>query len=303
MEVQKALEGTTAPTADVIDESVLSVAKKPKVDDGWTEHQEPALLHVLATELGCDIGDIVDFDLNLFDVQKAAMGGAFSEFIYSARLDNLATCFMAVQGLIEHVQAPGTLDNYQDVAMILLYDHEEVGSSSAVGAASPVLSEAVKSISEALCDPNMDKTEATNACIRRSFVLSSDQAHALHPNYASKHEKSHQPKLNHGMVIKRNANQRYATTSLTGILMREVARLGSLPPLQEFIVRQDCGCGSTIGPIISTNTGIRTVDMGCPQLSMHSIREIMGMKDLSNGVSFFKAYFKHFRQADTSIEQ
>jgi aspartyl aminopeptidase len=85
--------------------------------------------------------------------------------------------------------------------------------------------------------------------------------------------------MNGGMVIKRNANQRYATNGVTGVVMREIAKRASLPPVQEFIVRQDCGCGSTIGPLISSATGIRAIDMGCPQLSMHSIRETMGVCD------------------------
>ena len=146
--------------------------------------------------------------------------------------------------------------------------------ASSVGAAGPILGDAVKSITAALGSDN-----AYDATIRKSFVLSSDQSHAVHPNYASKHEKSHRPQMNAGMVIKRNSNQRYATNGLTGVLIREIAHRASLPPVQEFIVRQDCGCGSTIGPLISTATGIRAVDMGCPQLSMHSIREQMGICD------------------------
>jgi len=139
------------------------------------------------------------------------------------------------------------------------------------------LGESVKRITTALTPEGApDLLETT---LGRSFVLSVDQAHALHPNYASKHEKNHQPQMNSGMVIKRNANQRYATNGVTGMVMREIARRASLPPLQEFIVRQDCGCGSTIGPVISTVTGIRAIDMGCPQLSMHSIRETMGVCD------------------------
>ena len=165
-----------------------------------------------------------------------------------------------------------------------------------VGAAGPILGDAVQTITTALNAP-YDLT------IRKSFVLSSDQAHALHPNYASKHEKSHQPQMNAGMVIKRNSNQRYATNGVTGVLVREIARVAGLPPVQEFIVRQDCGCGSTIGPIISTATGIRAIDMGCPQLSMHSIRETMGVCDLTNGLNLFKAFFKHFREVDDAVEQ
>jgi aspartyl aminopeptidase len=138
--------------------------------------------------------------------------------------------------------------------------------------------------------------------IRRSFCLSVDMAHAVHPNYASKHEKGHGPKMNGGMVIKRNSNQRYSTSTVTGLIVRELARRAKLPALQEFVVRNDCGCGSTIGPILSANTGIRTIDMGCPQLSMHSIRETMGVKDLTHGLALFRAFFEDFSMVDDSIE-
>lgn len=287
LEVEKALNG---------DSDNKKEEKQPK--DGWTEYQEVALLQVLAAELGVDVADIADFELSLFDIQKAALGGAFSEFIHSARLDNLASCFLAVQALMDHVKE-GKVEEDEDISMIVLYDHEEVGSSSAVGAASPIMGEAVRRISAALSEDNVDTYDS---CIRKSFVLSSDQAHAVHPNYASKHEKAHQPKMNGGMVIKRNSNQRYATTVVTGFLIREIARRASLPPVQEFMVRQDCGCGSTIGPLISTATGIRAIDMGCPQLSMHSIRETMGICDLTNGLALFKAYFEHFREVDNAVE-
>lgn len=162
------------------------------------------------------------------------------------------------------------------------------------------MGEAVKRITSAL---GADDPATYDRCIQNSFCLSSDQAHALHPNYSGKHEKNHQPKMNQGMVIKRNTNQRYATTGITGLVIREIARKAELPPVQEFIVRQDCGCGSTIGPLISTTTGIRCVDMGCPQLSMHSIRETMGVCDLTNGLNLFKAFFRHFGEVDRSIDQ
>ena len=248
-----------------------------KIKDGWTEYQEPLLLQLLAEQLGCEVSDIADFELNLYDVQKASLGGVHSEFIHSARLDNLASCFLAVQALIEHVQ-DGSVTNKKDVSLVALFDHEEVGSSSSVGAGSPIMGEAVEQIASALNggDANSDLYQT---CLRRSFVLSCDQAHAIHPNYASKHEKGHQPKMNGGMVIKRNSNQRYATNGITGFLIREIAKRAGLPPVQEFVVRNDCACGSTIGPIISAATGIRAIDMGCPQLSMHSIRETMGACD------------------------
>jgi aspartyl aminopeptidase len=295
LEAKKALSGNDNKD----DKKEGAGAKSDAVTDGWTEYQEPALLQLLAMELDVDVKSIVDFELSLFDVQKAALGGVFSEFVHSARLDNLASCFIAVQALVDHVNE-GLLVNDEDISMVVLYDHEEVGSSSAVGAASPIMGEAVRRISTAL--DGTTNPDVYESCLRKSFVLSSDQAHAVHPNYAAKHEKSHQPKMNQGMVIKRNSNQRYATTTMTGLLIREIAKQAGLPPVQEFMVRQDCGCGSTIGPLISASTGIRAIDMGCPQLSMHSIRETMGICDLTNGLDLFKAYFRYFREVDSSIE-
>ena len=298
MEAQKALTGNTGGDND--NQSEAEKSKPVGRKDGWTEYQEPALLQLLATELDVKVEDIADFELSLFDIQKAALGGAFSEFVHSARLDNLASCYLAVQALLDHVEE-GRVEDDEDISMIVLYDHEEVGSKSAVGAASPIMGDAVRRIAAAL--HSADDPDIYESCISKSFCVSSDQAHAIHPNYAAKHEKSHQPRMNQGMVIKRNSNQRYATTSVTGLLIREIARRAGLPPVQEFIVRQDCGCGSTIGPLISTATGIRTIDMGCPQLSMHSIRETMGVCDLTNGLSLFKAFFHHFREVDSAVEQ
>eukprot|EP00545_Synedropsis_sp_CCMP1620_P000575 CAMPEP_0119015942 /NCGR_PEP_ID=MMETSP1176-20130426/11729_1 /TAXON_ID=265551 /ORGANISM="Synedropsis recta cf, Strain CCMP1620" /LENGTH=524 /DNA_ID=CAMNT_0006969267 /DNA_START=90 /DNA_END=1664 /DNA_ORIENTATION=- len=304
MEAQKALSmptgvvGSDDKEEDGADNNKKTTTKTK--DDGWTEYQEPLLLQLVADELGVSVKDIVDFELNLYDVQKASLGGAYSEFIHSGRLDNLASCFLAVQALAEH-----DVEGDTDISLVALFDHEEVGSSSAVGAGSPIMADAVKRISSALLAGSSSSStdDLYQATISKSFCLSVDQAHAVHPNYASKHEKNHQPKMNDGMVIKRNANQRYATNGMTGVLMREVARRSGLPPIQEFVVRNDCACGSTIGPIISSNTGIRAIDMGCPQLSMHSIRETMGVCDLTNGLALFKAFFKIFREVDNDVEQ
>lgn len=269
--------------------------------DGWREHQEPVLLQLLAQECDCDVDDLVDFELSLFDVQKASLGGAFEEFLYSARLDNLASCFLAVHGLVNYCDSEDYADSAA-ISMICLYDHEEVGSSSAVGAASPVLSEAVPRILAGLNRGTPVPPDVLAASLGASLVLSSDQAHAVHPNYASKHERSHQPHMNAGMVIKRNSNQRYATTPWTGVVIREIARRAGLPPPQEFLVRQDCGCGSTIGPLISTRTGMAALDVGCPQLSMHSIREVMGVTDLRHGLRLFEAFFRYYPSVRRQVE-
>ena len=145
--------------------------------------------------------------------------------------------------------------------------------------------------------------DALAAALRRSFVLSADGAHAVHPNYANKHQSNHGPLMNRGVVIKSNQNQRYASSGVTSFLVRELARRAGLPPPQEFAVRNDCPCGSTIGPIISANTGMRAVDVGMPQLSMHSIREVMGVADLTHGLDLFTAFFTHFRDVDQMLKE
>jgi aspartyl aminopeptidase len=217
---------------------------------------------------------MADMELNLYDVQPASLGGLANEFLYSARLDNLATVFCSIEALVDH---SSDLSKANDVSLVALFDHEEIGSQSAHGAGSPVMGEAVRRISFALAGETYNP-DVYARCVRNSFVLSCDQAHAVHPNYASKHEANHAPKLNGGVVIKTNSNQRYTTNGVTGFVIRELGRKANVP-IQEFVVRNDCPCGSTIGPIISANTGIRTVDVGMPQLSMHSCREVMGIAD------------------------
>jgi len=275
----------------------------------WGAAQEPMLLSVVAEALGVDVAQIADFELNLYDTQPAALCGARSEFLNSARLDNLASCFLATEALVAHATEGGgclpggRLSADADISLIALFDHEEVGSSSAVGAGSPIMAESVRRISASLAPTSPALAEdMTAATIGRSFVLSVDMAHAVHPNYQSKHEQVHGPKLNNGIVIKSNSNQRYASTPVTSFIVRELARRSALPPPQEFVVRNDCPCGSTIGPIISAATGIRAVDVGLPQLSMHSVREMMGVDDLGSGLAMFKTFFKDFRELDQQLK-
>ncbi len=128
--------------------------------------------------------------------------------------------------------------------------------------------------------------------LRNSFVVSADMAHGLHPNYSGKHDASMAPLINAGMVIKHNANQRYATNSMSATVFRRIAKIAGVP-VQEFTVRADAACGSTVGPIIATLSGILTVDCGTPQFSMHSIREMMGSDDAYTGYAHLKAVLEH----------
>lgn len=216
----------------------------------WRESQEPLLLEALAEKLGVEQDEIVDFDLNLYDTQPASLGGITKEFLYSARLDNLATVFCAMESLVDYTAATATADSTfaesADVSLAVVFDHEEVGSTSAQGAGSPVMAAAVERIAAALNqgsgNGNTVNPDLYQACIRKSFILSIDQAHAIHPNYSSKHEAQHAPKINAGVVIKTNNNQRYATNGVTGFVVRELGRIADVP-VQEFVVRNDCPCG------------------------------------------------------------
>ena len=271
---------TTTTTMMEPNKDLEEEAKKQVNGDTWREGQEPLLLQRIAKELDVTVPQIVDFELNLYDTQPATIGGMNQDFLYSARLDNLATIFCAVEALVEH---SADISEDSDISMVVCFDHEEVGSVSSHGAGSPVMEEAIRRVSASLNSGAGDSPDLYASTIAKSFCLSVDQAHAIHPNYSSKHENQHAPLMNKGMVIKTNVNQRYATNGLTGFVVRELGRLAHVP-VQEFAVRNDCPCGSTIGPTISARTGVRTVDCGMPQLSMHSIREVGGVVDLTHGL-------------------
>jgi len=202
-------------------------------------------------------------ELMLFDLTAPTLGGAASELIFSARLDNLAMCHAAVTALARAKDATA-------ISVIALFDHEEVGSESAAGAGSAVLPR----ILERLVG---DRETFLRACAR-STCISADMSHAVHPNYAGRHEPRHKPQLNGGPVIKTNAQQRYATTAATAAMFAELCREETVP-VQQYVARTDLPCGSTIGPITSTLLGIPTVDVGNPMLSMHSVRELGGAAD------------------------
>ncbi|RDB43952.1 M18 family aminopeptidase [Halomonas sp. DQ26W] len=223
-----------------------------------------------------DIGDaeILDFELGLFDTQPPARVGVRGELIASARLDNLLSCFIGLEALLES-------DGTQGVVLVA-NDHEEVGSASACGAQGPFLGDVLRRVNAQLGEvggAGEAKDESFIRLIQASRMISCDNAHALHPNFPDKHDAAHGPALNGGPVIKVNANQRYATTSATAALFRDLCREAGVP-VQAFVTRADMGCGSTVGPIIATELGVPTMDVGVPQWAMHSIRETAGAEDV-----------------------
>lgn len=300
-----------------------------------TKRHHPYIVEFIAKEAGCCPSDIVDFEILLYDTQKSCIGGLNNELIFSARLDNLMMSFCALQGLLHSVSSPSALNNDHTIRLMALFDHEEIGSRTAQGADSNFLPAVLKRLSlipgitnnyssgsnesyEKL-NHHVDTSTSYEQTLSRSFLVSADMAHSIHPNYSYKYEQSHHPEMNQGVVVKVNANARYATNAPGVILLQEAARRAkpnsSYPsssarrsergergvPLQLFVVRNDSSCGSTIGPILSAALGARTVDVGNPQLSMHSIRETGGVHDVEHAVNLFESFFENFGEFEEKI--
>jgi len=237
----------------------------------------------LAGEVGCEPAALLGFDLMLHDLQPSVVGGIGGEFVFAPRLDNLASCHAGLEALLAAGQGgPGSATRG-----IALYDHEEVGSQSAEGADSPFLVGVLERIAIATGGGRED----VHRGLTRSLFVSADMAHAVHPNYADRHEPRHMPKMGAGPVIKINSNQRYATNADTASRFEVAARSVEVP-VQKFVNRTDLRCGSTIGPITASRLGMPTVDVGNPMLSMHSAREMAGSQDQDGMVRVMTALFE-----------
>ncbi len=228
----------------------------------------------LSREHGLNADAVLDYELSFYDTQDAAVIGLNADFIAGARLDNLLSCFAGLQALLG--------SEGDETCVLTCTDHEEVGSCSACGADGPMLEQVLRRL--------LPAGDAFVRIIQKSLLVSADNAHGVHPNYADKHDANHGPKLNAGPVIKVNSNQRYATSSETAGFFRHLC-LAEEVPVQSFVVRSDMGCGSTTGPITAGQLGVRTVDIGLPTFAMHSIRELAGSHDLAHLVKVLTAFY------------
>ncbi|KAK1925566.1 aminopeptidase [Papiliotrema laurentii] len=288
----KSRSGTPIPFSGT---STPGEQKKPEEDvSKMSERHHPLLLAVLADELGCEIGDIHDFELSLFDVQPSTVGGLSNEFVFSPRIDNLMTCFASIEGLCEASEKDRVAEE-NNIHCVILFDNEEVGSVSHHGAESNLLPSFVERI---VSLPDY-KHAGYHQVLSNSFLVSADMGHAINPNYADRYEPDHAPKINGGVVIKTNANQRYTSNAQTTFLLRNVAKKAGVP-VQEFEIRNDSSCGSTVGPHLSTH--VRTVDIGLAQLAMHSIRETAGSADVRHYIDLFRTYFEAFSKIDQALK-
>ena len=209
-----------------------------------------------------DAQKIYAHELSFYDTQKAAFVGLRDDFIASARLDNLLSCYVGMLAIC-------SIEDEKPM-LFIASDHEEVGSESSSGAAGSFLESTLRRMFEPY--------EEYAQVMRSSLLISTDNAHAIHPNYPSKHDSNHAPKINAGVVVKVNANQRYASNATTiSRFMQAADSLGE--KTQHFVTRSDIACGSTIGPITASRLGIETLDVGVPTFAMHSIRELCGSED------------------------
>jgi aspartyl aminopeptidase len=225
----------------------------------------------LSSQVGGEVGSIVSWDVMAHDVLPGAIAGIDEELLSSARLDDLLSCWAATAAMAS--VATATADD-QPMPVMALFDHEEVGSSTASGAAGDLLATTLERVVRAQGGDGDDLARA----IAGSRLVSTDGAHATHPNYPERHDPGHVVLLNRGPVLKHNANARYATDASTAAWFERSCRRVDVP-VQHFVSRNDMPCGSTIGPIAATRLGVATVDVGAAQLAMHSARELCGTRD------------------------
>ncbi len=231
------------------------------------ENQLPDFITLLQTQLksehpGSSHQDILSFDLFCYDSNGPLYTGVNGEFISGPRLDNLLSCHAGMTALVNSDRTKNSL--------LFCANHEENGSLSSSGAQGSFLTSVLERI--------VPENQTRQIALSNSFLISADNAHATHPNYIEKMDKEHEIHLNQGPVIKINANQRYTSNCLSEAIFKKICIETDIEP-QEFVMRSDLACGSTIGPVTAAKLGIKAIDIGAPSLGMHSIRELTGRKD------------------------
>ena len=223
--------------------------------------------------------EILSYDLNLYNKEKAVLGGINNEFIYSPKEDNLVSAYISILSLISSI-------SYDGISLGIVFNNEEVGSSSLNGADSDFLATNLKRISKSLGFSNDELSRA----LVKSYLVSLDNAHAIHPNHPEMSDNKNNCLINEGVVIKHNSNMLYTSEAISSAIIKLIASKENIL-LQTFFNRADARGGSTLGNISLTHVSIRSVDLGIPQLAMHSNYEVMGSKDTINAYKLLKALF------------
>ncbi len=241
--------------------------------------QGKTLKEFLSLELNTDEENIGESDLYFYGCRKGKRIGGEDGMITSARIDNLSMCHAVLCALAESVPGKGT-------AAALFFDNEETGSRTYRGADSGFLNDLIERIVGAAGGDREDLFTAK----ARSFLISADGAHASHPAYTDKHDAKYAPELNKGPVIKINAGNKYATSAATSEYFQRLCNSADVP-FQKFITRSDLPCGSTIGPVSSALSSLKTVDVGNPMWAMHSIRETCGVRDHYSMIKVLSGFY------------
>lgn len=261
--------------------------------DSFAATQPEKLVKVIAKELGVtDYNSILEWELELFDTQPAQIGGLEKDLIFAGRIDDKLCCYAAQEALLASEDSTST----GVVKMIGMFDDEEIGSLLRQGARSNFMSSVMDRITEAFAEGNYGPNLVSQT-VANSFLVSSDVIHAVNPNFLNVYLENHSPRLNVGVTISCDSNGHMTTDSISqGLLKRVAARCDS--KLQVFQIRNDSRSGGTIGPMTSAQIGMRAIDCGIPQLSMHSIRATTGSLDPGLGVKLFKGFFDYFEEVD-----
>ncbi|MDO4414401.1 MAG: M18 family aminopeptidase [Erysipelotrichaceae bacterium] len=241
--------------------------------------EEIKLYDVIAKEAGIKSEDIIDSDLLLYVREEPRVWGAKKEFISGPHLDDLYCAWGLTNGMI-------AADNSNAIKVLALFDNEEVGSLTKQGAYSTFFYDTLKRISISMGKDEEDFLMA----LAESFLVSADNAHAVHPNYPEKIDPTNQPKINSGIVIKFNGNQKYTSDAFSASVMRSVCEKAGVP-VQEFVNRSDMAGGSTLGNLSNVQVSLNAVDIGLAQLAMHSCYETAGVQDGEYLVNAMKCYY------------
>ena len=251
------------------DRKSVTLDPQRHVDAVWgTGDGARSFLAYVVERVGVDVADVLGADLMTHDVQPSAVIGADGDLVSAPRLDNQTTCYAGLQGFL-------AAEARDHLPVLVLFDHEEVGSTSDHGAQSNLLTTVLERITLADGGTREDYLRR----LPESVVASGDMAHATHPNYPERHEPGHLIEVNAGPVLKVQPNLRYASDGRSAAVFALACEQAGVP-LQRYEHRADLPCGSTIGPMTSARTGIPTVDVGAAQLAMHSARELMGAEDV-----------------------
>ncbi|KAI0201053.1 aminopeptidase-like protein [Astrocystis sublimbata] len=257
--------------------------------------QPPKLVKVIADELNIkDYSQIVNWELELFDLQPATVGGIDKEFIFAGRIDDKLCSWAAIQGLLASDQK----EDDGTIKLVALFDDEEIGSLLRQGAKGNFLPSVIERTVESLCgEKKAFGPGVVGQTYANSFLVSADVTHAINPNFTSRYLADHAPRLNVGICICADSNGHMTTDSVSTAILTRVCELSGCTP-QVFQIRNDSRSGGTVGPSISSQLGVRAADAGMAQLSMHSIRATCGSLDPGLGAKFFKGFLDNWEKVD-----